>query len=227
VQRDRRPANLSISSNHDALNGTSAIGNRAQANTSPDDALPVAEATTRHLRNDSIPDFGITMTFDSGFSTSSPEPEAIWPGKPFTWEVFILNRSAHARKLAIVPIAKRTRQSAHSKSHSGYARPHSSYGGQRKSGVVDEDIADAVLDENVLHAMQKSAAAEGPDVLVCSTDVRVGPLAPNACHTVELKFMAMRAGVLRLEAVRVVDLGTNEHVDVTDLPVIVCMQADK
>jgi hypothetical protein len=38
---------------------------------------------------------------------------------------------------------------------------------------------------------------------------------------VELKFMALKVGILTLEAVRVVDLATQEHVDVKDLPTIV------
>jgi hypothetical protein len=38
---------------------------------------------------------------------------------------------------------------------------------------------------------------------------------------VELRFLALRTGVVGVEAVRVVDLATQEHVDVRELPVVV------
>ncbi len=44
-----------------------------------------------------------------------------------------------------------------------------------------------------------------------STDVRVGPLGSGACHEVQLKLLALKVGVLRLEAVRVVDLGREQE----------------
>jgi hypothetical protein len=37
---------------------------------------------------------------------------------------------------------------------------------------------------------------------------------------VELKFMALKVGIVGVEAVRVVDLATQEHVDIKDLPTI-------
>lgn len=52
--------------------------------------------------------------------------------------------------------------------------------------------------------------------------VRVGrPLLPSACHTAELRFIALATGVLNVEGVRVVDLVTNETTDCRDLPSIV------
>jgi hypothetical protein len=33
-----------------------------------------------------------------------------------------------------------------------------------------------------------------------SADTRVGPLAPGACHVVELQFLALQEGVVGLEA---------------------------
>lgn len=83
------------------------------------------------------------------------------------------------------------------------------------------NIADAVLDENILYAAQKSAGIEYADIVCYSTDVRIGPLAQSACHMTELRFRALQSGILGLEAVRVVDLGTQEHVDIKDLPSVV------
>lgn len=46
---------------------------------------------------------------------------------------------------------------------------------------------------------------------------------PGACFTAELKFVALESGALPVDAVRVVDIGTNETVYVRDLPDIVAL----
>ncbi|EMR63605.1 hypothetical protein UCREL1_9440 [Eutypa lata UCREL1] len=86
----------------------------------------------------------------------------------------------------------------------------------------DRTIADAVLDDAVVHAMQRGSSAldDAAPLASLSADVRVGPLAPGACHAAELRFLALRAGVHAVEVVRVVDLGSNEHVDIKELPTI-------
>lgn len=198
IQRDHRPAQLSISSNHsDASTAASLAVSRP-------DALPAIELTTRHHRSSSVPDFGVTMTF------TAPATCTISPGKPFTWEVFIVNRSDRPRRLALVVVPRRRRAERIATNRP----PSTSYGHK------DIQVAAAVMDENILHALQKNSAVEPVDILCLSTDVRIGPLAPSACHTVEIKFLALKAGVFSVEAVRVVDLGTQEHVDIRDLPSI-------
>lgn len=203
------------------------------------DALPSLEAATARNTETSIPDFGITMTF------SAPE-DPVYAGDEFAWTVLVVNRTSpnpaatpagapasippQPRKLALVVIPKRRRNDLR------IPRPPSAHAtaGSRggKAAPVDQ-VADAVLDENVVHAMQRSSLVDGVDVVCLSADVRVGPLAPGACHAVELRFVALRGGedekgeddgglVLGgVEAVRVVDLATQEHVDVRELPVVV------
>lgn len=89
----------------------------------------------------------------------------------------------------------------------------------------DRTVADAVLDDAVVHAMQRGSGLDhdgaAAPLASLSADVRVGPLAPGACHAAELRFLALRPGVHAVEAVRVVDLGSNEHVDVRELPTVV------
>jgi hypothetical protein len=94
--------------------------------------------------------------------------------------------------------------------------PSTGYGGSRR----DLKVADAIVDENIVHAMQKNSAVDSTEIVCLSTDTRVGPLAPSACYEVELKFMALKIGIVGIEAVRVVDLGSQEHVDIKDLPSI-------
>ncbi|CZT05278.1 uncharacterized protein RAG0_11444 [Rhynchosporium agropyri] len=200
IVRPHRPAQLSIGSSLETPTVSSLAVSRP-------DALPSVDITTRHSRNTSIPDFGVTMTF-----TGPPSSSPIYHGIPFTWSVFIVNRSSRPRKLALVVLPKRRRNEAK------ITRPPSTgYGGSHK----DPKIADAVVDENIIFAMQRNSAVQETEIVCLSTDTRVGPLSPSACYEVELKFMPLKVGVVGVEAVRVVDLGTQEHVDIRDLPSIV------
>jgi hypothetical protein len=205
IQRDHRPSQISVGSIDSVPSVTPLAISRP-------DALPSIELTTRHQRSTSAPDFGVTMTFTS----TTPPKGTIKPGTPFIWEVFIVNRSDRPRKLALVVIPRRRRSDRLITN-----RPPSTGDGR----IKDPKIADAVLDENILHAMQKHAAIEPAEIICFSTDVRVGPLAPSACHTIELRFMALRSGIIGLDAVRVIDLATQEHVDITDLPSIIVSPA--
>lgn len=201
IQRPHRPAQLSIgNSSFETVPTVSSL-----AVIRPD-ALPSIDITTRHQRNPSVPDFGVTVTF-----TGPPPSDPIVPGVPFAWSVFIVNRSDRARKLSLRVLPKRRRTEAR------ITRPPSTgYAGPRK----DHKVAEAVVDENIIYAMQRNSAVDSTEVVCLSTEARVGPLAPSACFEVELKFMAFKVGFVAVEAVRVSDLGTQEHVDITDLPTI-------
>jgi hypothetical protein len=196
IQRAHRPAHLSIGS------ATETPTISTLASTRPD-ALPSIDITTRQTRDSNVPDFGVTMTF-----TAPSADTPIYPGIAFTWSVFIVNRSDRPRKLAVTVLPKRRR------TETRMTRPPS----VQKN---DPKIADAVVDDSIIHAMQKNAALETTDIVCLSTDTRVGPLQPLACHEVELKFIALKVGIVDIEAVRIIDLGSQEHVDVKDLPSIV------
>ncbi|RKF56798.1 hypothetical protein OnM2_078044 [Erysiphe neolycopersici] len=153
-----------------------------------------------HELSPSVADFGITVTFTSSFS--SP----IYPGIPFMWNVFILNRSDRFRKLALIVI------------------PNFNEKGVGPLPKIDPkerglEVAKAVVDENLIYAMQKSSC-RAVEVICLTTKQEVGPLSPMACHEVELKLMALDFGMIHVEAVRVVDLDTHTHIDVKDLPTI-------
>ena len=215
IQRSHRPSQLSIGGGVDAQSLISPSITRP-------DALPSLEAATARPLETTLPDFGITMTF-----TGPTEP--IYAGEEFVWTVFVVNRSkpehnpnnpskpppplSASRKLALHAIPRRRRNDLR------VVRPPSAAGsvGHKR----DPLIADAVTDENIVHAMQRSSAIDNTEVVCLSADVRVGPLAPDACAVAELRFMALREGVVGIEAVRIVDLATQEHVDVRELPVVV------
>ncbi|KAK1757478.1 TRAPP trafficking subunit Trs65-domain-containing protein [Echria macrotheca] len=218
IQRAHRPSQLSISGGVD-------VQSLISPSVSRPDALPSLEAATARPIETAVPDFGITMTF-----TGPTKP--VYVGEEFSWSVFIVNRTKHdnptnlppgtappaaaaaaaaaARKLALLVVPKRRRNDLR------VIRPPSSSG----PGRHDPLVADAVLDENVVHAMHRSSAVDAANVVSLSADVRIGPLAPRACAVVELRFLALREGIVGIEAVRVVDLGSQEHVDVRELPTV-------
>ncbi|KAK4044529.1 TRAPP trafficking subunit Trs65-domain-containing protein [Parachaetomium inaequale] len=230
IQRSHRPSQLSISGGVDSQPLVSPSVIRP-------DALPTLEAATAHPLETALPDFGITMTF-----TGPSQPVAL--GEEFVWTVFVVNRSkpdmppppsapasavahhaatAASRKLMLVPIPRRRRNELRvirpqSTATATAATPAAAAGLASKR---DPLIADAVLDETVVHAMQRNSVVDAADVVCLSADVRVGPLAPNACAMVELRFLALKEGVVGLEAVRVVDLVSQEHADVRELPLVV------
>ncbi|KAK4143238.1 TRAPP trafficking subunit Trs65-domain-containing protein [Dichotomopilus funicola] len=220
IKRSHKPSQLSISGGVDSQPLVSPSVIRP-------DSLPTLEAATARPLETTIPDFGITMTF-----TGPQHPVVV--GEEFVWTVFVVNRSksdmppppsapasvlAHhaaataSRKLMLVPIPRRRRNELR------VIRPPSTAGAG--SSKRDPLIADAVLDEAVVHAMQRNSVVDGAEVVCLSADVRVGPLAPNACALVELRFLALKEGVVGLDAVRVVDLGNQEHADVRELPLVV------
>jgi hypothetical protein len=49
-------------------------------------------------------------------------------------------------------------------------------------------------------------------------------LSPGSCYTADLKFLPLSEGVLSVESIRVIDLNTNEAVDIRDLPSIVAVE---
>ncbi|KAI1660848.1 TRAPP trafficking subunit Trs65-domain-containing protein [Daldinia decipiens] len=212
IQRMHRPSQLSIG-------GESTISLTAPSVARPD-ALPSLEAAT--TRETTVPDIGIAMTF-----TGPPPSHQIFPGDEFVWNVFVVNRSpapsAAPRKLAIVVIPKRRRNESRVNRPPSVSRlPGVSYSlSQQLKTPRDRSVADAVLDENVVHAMQHGSIVEGAEVVCLSADVRVGPLAPGACHIAELRFLALKEGIVSVEAVRVIDLTNNEHVDIRDLPTVI------
>lgn len=228
IQRAHRPSQLSITS---VPESQSLISPRV----SRPDALPSLEASAARSTELPVPEFGITMTF-----TAPSEP--VRAGEEFAWSVFVVNRTRPDSTAATIPnmpppnpIAQPSIVPAPARKLALFAIPRRGSARRapdpatRSTSRAQKEVADAVLDEGLVHALQQRGGGGGggvglegsTDIVCLSADVRVGPLAPEACAVVELRFLALKTGVLGVEAVRVVDLGTQEHVDVRDLPVVV------
>jgi hypothetical protein len=87
-------------------------------------------------------------------------------GSPFAWGVFIVNRSNIPRKFALIAIPRRKRIDP--RGH--VARPSSSSISSRK----EKEVAEAVTDDNIVHAMQKNVAGQEAELISLSTDIRIG-----------------------------------------------------
>ncbi|CAL5871071.1 uncharacterized protein PFLUO_LOCUS5317 [Penicillium psychrofluorescens] len=153
----------------------------------------------------SVTDVGVTISFSG--------PSRVQVGSPFSWDVFVVNRSSVPRKFALIAIPRRKRVDP--RGH--VARPSSSSLSNRK----EDQVAEAVTDENIVHAMQKNVAGQEVELISLSTDIRIGPLLPGTCHSTELTLFPLAMGTLQLEAVRLIDVNTNETTDIRDLPDIV------
>ncbi|KAF4123907.1 hypothetical protein GMORB2_5623 [Geosmithia morbida] len=246
IQRGHRPSQLSIGSGPgssivplktpaitrpDALPTLEASTNRADTPlpelgitlslTGPTSPVRLGDVFTWavHVVNRSNDAAAAITASSSSFST----PGLLAPARP-------------PRKFAILAVPRRRRSDSATRS----VRPLSSSsrrrgGGNPAMGVtwhpasagagagLDPDtmeVADAVMDDNVLHAIQKNSLVQTADLVCLNPDVLVGPLAPGACHVVDLQFLALKEGLVSVEAIRVIDLASQDHVDIRHLPTI-------
>lgn len=206
IQRAHRPSQLSIGS-------TTSLTAPSVARP---DALPSLEASTAQSEA-IVQELGITVTF------TAPSHK-IFVGEEFSWIVSVvnqsLNQSATARKLAMVVIPRWRRNESRGIRLPSISRaPDGSHGHSKPP--QDRDVAEAILDDSVVYAMQNSSVVDNAELVCLNADVRIGPLAPGTCNTVELKFLTLKEGIVGVDAIRIVDLGNNEHVDIRQLPTIV------
>lgn len=219
LQRNKRPASLPVPLSNSSNGTMSALAQE-------DDAAN-ALSTPMRQRAVSTSDLGITITFTA--------PSEVRVGQPFSWDVFIVNKSSRPRKIMIVVIPKRRRGD-----HRGHLSKSSSSSISAHKGNGN---ADAVMDENRLYAFQRNVGTDIPQLVALSTDLKIGyasslnqcschmmlifcqrPLNPGLCYNAALKFLPLAQGVLQIEAVRVVDMASEQSVDIQDLPDILAVE---
>ena len=216
LQRTHRPQTLSLSSD---------VRQSQTVNTSLQPVLPGASAES------------LSISF-----ISPAEPVQV--GKPFIWQVLVVNRSNKPARLTIIPLPRGSKipqaASHYQKRHAPKSSTASFHPTERRhvrDAESDVDFAQAVVDENVVYAMQHSSAVPPEtDLMSLTAEVRIGPLAPGQCHETQIEMVAFKAGVLTVDAIRVVDnvketeQGINAAgvvTDIRDLPDIVVKPAVK
>ena len=151
MQRQNRPSSLLRTS-------STTDGNDLPASAREGEASLEMGSNEQRQRADSATDFGVVIAFTA--------PEFMYMGEVFSWDVVILNRSSRARRLALKVIPRRRK--GLSGTHS--SKSSSSSVRDRKDG----DLADAVIDENLLYALQRSSGHERTQIISVSTDIMVG-----------------------------------------------------
>lgn len=151
MQRQNRPSSLQRTS-------SIADGNGLPASAREGGPSSESRSNEQRQRAGSATDFGVSIAFTA--------PKSVRVGEPFSWDVLVLNRSNRPRQLALTVIPKRRR---------GFTGTHSSKSSSSSVRVgKDSDFAQAVIDENVLYAMQRNAGHEATQVISMSSDIRVG-----------------------------------------------------
>ena len=102
---------------------------------------------------------------DLGLLVSISGPEDVCRNQTFTWTVFIVNHSSKLRKLALTVLTHPTSE----ESQESHLRAASS-----TSVDNSASIAEAVVDERAIYAMQKTLKAEPARLISLSTEVAIG-----------------------------------------------------
>ncbi|KAF2401219.1 hypothetical protein EJ06DRAFT_542607 [Trichodelitschia bisporula] len=156
-----------------------------------------------------------------GVSLTISSPSRVTVGEIFRWQLFVVNRSEKTHQLAVVAMPKRRNVAERwSDAKEGFS-PTGNIGEVRLGS-----IAASVVDAFPLLAHLQHGMMEPTDIICLSPDIRIGPLTPLACYTTRLKFVALSAGILRLDALRVIDLNTQEATDIRSLPDIVAVASE-
>lgn len=176
---------------------------------------------------------GLSVTF-----LSSNQPASL--GKPFTWKVLIVNQSQKVARIAIIPLPRLQRQMSQAqtltKRHAPKSSTASFHPSERRHTRNGEevDIAQAIVDENVLYVMQHSnTVPPAVDLMALTSELRIGPLAPDQCHESEIQMVAFETGTLTVDVMRIVDLVKEGEegvgapgvvADIRDLPNVVVVE---
>lgn len=170
--------------------------------------------------------------------------ELVRLGEPFTWQVLIVNNSKKAAKYTMIPLPRVPRnapQTSHfARRHAPKSSTASFHPAERRhardDGDSEIDFAQAVIDENMVYAMQHSNTIPADTALMALTaEWRVGPLGAGQCYEGQLEMVAFKEGTLQVDAIRVVDLVKEAEdgvgaagviTDIRDLPDVVVYKGE-
>lgn len=155
---------------------------------------------------------------DRGMTFSLSAPAQVSAGETFKLDILVVNKSVKKRRLAILAVTDSIKPNSNAKRHSkNPSRP-------ALDGSID--VARAIVDDNALYGSQNGhfRQATQAELVSLTADAKVGPLAPGACHDIQLEFLALSSGVVGLEALTIVDLDSRETVHITELPDVVAVE---
>ena len=174
-------------------------------------------------------------TSAAGIHLTISGPHTVYVGETFHWKLLVVNRSDQLQRLAVLVIPKRRRTDL------------------TKSGTVPKNVAkkiqdnsvvtQLVLEDRLVLALQRMGMQDTTELVCLSPDIRIGyvhdkvhflkpllitfenrPLSVSACFETEIKFLPLATGVLLMDSLRLIDLNTQEAIDVKYLPDIVSVE---
>ena len=173
-----------------------------------------------------------------GITATCTAPTGIKVGIPFYVDILIVNHMDKPRDLAVVPIILLRKGDANM-SIPGVSSS------LRDVGRAKE-ITEAVMEDNAVYLAYMSAGLGGTKLLGLNTDFRIGyvkcgALPPGlmltssqhryleggSARTFELRFLPLSLGVLPLDAIRVIDVLSNETADIRNLPDLIAEDGGK
>ncbi|KMU90852.1 hypothetical protein CIHG_08656 [Coccidioides immitis H538.4] len=145
-----------------------------------------------------------------GVYVSLSTPTNIEVAQGFDWEVFVVNRSNRVRKFAIVVIPMR---------NSLHRQRFTSRQSSSAQSLHALEVAHAAVDESFTFSMVKTSVTSYETELIClNPDLKLSPLFPGSCYAALLPMLPLSSGLLNIAAVKIVDLETNESMEIRDPP---------
>lgn len=125
----------------------------------PNDIAPIEPLHPLYRKTSSFADLGVAVTLSA--------PTYVEVGRQFDWDVFVVNRSDRVRRFAMIvtPTNKEPLGQKHTPQKLSFALPRN----------TEDDVAHAVVDENVLFTTAQKLITSYEIVLLCLTpDVTFG-----------------------------------------------------
>lgn len=136
----------------------------------------------------------------------------------FTWKVLVVNNSDRITRLVIVPLSSTTGLSAGSAHIKRRAPEWSSMSVSPVTDLIPAagqpgslSIARPVLTTLELSTLHNSARLTETELVTLTPEVRTGSLMPGQCTEVEIKWVALKAGIFNMDAIRIVDLARDNE----------------
>lgn len=140
---------------------------------------------------------------DSGVTFYFSGPPTAHQNGDVQLKVKCINKSSRPRNFAVMPLRQKNPEAAK----------------QQRASVEDGNLIAGIFNAP-LPERQKV-----PDVLCDTPETRIGPLPSGAVFETELNYRVLALGVLDLGTIRIVDLDTEQTVNVKELPDIIALEA--
>ena len=129
----------------------------------PTSILPTPNNVSSSLQSSNL---NLDSENASGIVLQFKGAEKVFVGKPFKWEVFVMNRSSRQKRLGFTMLSR--------KKTVGEKRISSRPTSNSNSANKTESVASPFVDDNLLYTMMRSHALDSPQIVSLDSDLQVG-----------------------------------------------------